>query len=128
MPLGTHGGDTPMSSFAQGFSQAEAQLLLTLCSLSYLDSDPLPGETAEAQSMRMKIDIDAALTTSDYSAWRVVWGPGLSGDRANMLYAAEDSTSNQIAVAVRGTDWSFWLNWVENFASVLPLVPFTAVP
>ena len=33
---------------------------------------------------------------------------------------------NQID-AVRGTDWSFWLNWIENFASVLPLVPFTAV-
>jgi len=32
---------------------------------------------------------------------------------------------NQLVVAIRGTDWSFWLNWIQNFASVLPLVPFT---
>jgi hypothetical protein len=113
--------------FARGYSAAEAQLLITLSGLAYLDSDPLPGETVEAQQTRMRRDIDAALADSAYSTWRVVWGPGLSGDRANMLYAAADSSNGQVAVAVRGTDWSFWLDWVENFASVLPLVPFTAV-
>jgi lipase (class 3) len=75
----------------------------------------------------MRADINAALAEGNYAAWQVVWGPGLSGDRANMLYAAGSSATNQIAVVVRGTDWSFWLNWIENFASVLPLVPFSAV-
>jgi hypothetical protein len=75
----------------------------------------------------MRQDIDAALAASNYPSWRVVWGPGLSGDRANMLYVAGEQAGNQLAVAVRGTDWSFWLNWLENFASLLPLVPFTSV-
>ena len=113
--------------FAPGYNAAEAQLLITLSGLAYLDSDPLPNESVADQQARMRADIDAALASSAYPTWRVVWGPGLSGDRANMLYAAGDSASGQIAVAVRGTDWSFWLNWVQNFASVLPLVPFTNV-
>jgi Lipase (class 3) len=113
--------------FASGYSTAEAQLLITLSGLAYVDSDPLPGETAAAQEARMRQDIDAALAASTYPSWRVVWGPGLSGDRANMLYAAGEPDGNQIAIAVRGTDWSFWLNWLENFASLLPLVPFTNV-
>jgi hypothetical protein len=113
--------------FASGYSTAEAQLLITLSGFAYLDSTPLPGETVAAQETRMRQDIDAALAASNYASWRVVWGPGLSGDRANMLYAAGEPSGNQIAVAIRGTDWSFWLNWLENFASLLPLVPFTAV-
>jgi hypothetical protein len=113
--------------FAIGYSTAEAQLLITLSGFAYLDSDPLPGETVGAQETRMRQDIDAALAASNYANWRVVWGPGLSGDRANMLYAASEPTGNQVAVAVRGTDWSFWLNWLENFGSLLPLVPFTYV-
>src|SRR6267143_2003126 len=53
--------------------------------------------------------------------------PFASGYRANMLYAASEPSGNQIAVAIRGTDWSFWLNWLEDFGSLLPLVPFTSV-
>jgi hypothetical protein len=113
--------------FAGGYSKAEAQLLITLSGFAYLDSDPLPGETIAAQETRMRQDIDAALAASSYADWRVICGPGLSGDRANMLYAAGGPSSNPLAVAVRGTDWSFWLNWLENFASLLPLVPFTAI-
>jgi hypothetical protein len=113
--------------FANGYSTAEAQLLITLSGFAYLDSDPLPGETVAAQETRMREDIDAALAASNYSGWKVVWGPGLNGDRANMLYVAGGPSGEPMAVAVRGTDWSFWLNWLENFASLLPLVPFTAV-
>jgi dienelactone hydrolase len=113
--------------FASGYRTAEAQLLITLSGFAYLDSTPLPGETVAAQETRMRQDIDAALAVSNYASWRVVWGPGLSGDRANMLYAAGEPSGNQIAVAIRGTDWSFWLNWLEDFGSLLPLVPFTYV-
>jgi hypothetical protein len=113
--------------FASGYSAAEAQLLITLSGFAYLDSTPLPDETVAAQEARMRQDIDAALAGSKYASWRVIWGPGLSGDRANMLYAAGEPNGNQIAVAIRGTDWSFWLNWLEDFGSLLPLVPFTSV-
>jgi Lipase (class 3) len=113
--------------FASGYSKAEAQLLITLSGFAYLDSTPLPGETVAAQEARMRRDIDAALADSAFAGWRVVWGPGLSGDRANMLYVAGEASSDRLAVAIRGTDWSFWLNWLEDFGSVLPLVPFTDV-
>jgi hypothetical protein len=114
-------------TFASGYSTAEAQLLITLSGFAYLDSTPLPDETVAAQEARMRQDIDAALADSNYAGWHVVWGPGLSGDRANMLYVASDPSSNRLAVAIRGTDWSFWLNWLEDFGSLLPLVPFTLV-
>jgi hypothetical protein len=120
-------GGSDQMPFATGYSTAEAQLLITLSGFAYLDSDPLPGETVAAQETRMRQDIDAALASSNYPSWRVVWGPGLSGDRANMLYVAGGPVGEPLAVAVRGTDWSFWLNWLENFASLLPLVPFTSV-
>jgi Lipase (class 3) len=113
--------------FSTGYSTAEAQLLITLSGFAYIDSTPLPGETIAAQENRMRQDIDAALAASNYARWRVVWGPGLSGDRANMLYVAGESGGNRLAVAIRGTDWSFWLNWIQNFGSLLPLVPFTYV-
>jgi hypothetical protein len=112
---------------ASGYSRSEAQLLITLSGFAYLDSTPLPGETVAEQETRMRQDIDAALRGSNYATWRVVWGPGLSANRANMLYVAGERSGSQLAVAVRGTDWSFWLNWLENFASLLPLVPFTSV-
>jgi Lipase (class 3) len=113
--------------FATGYDSTEAQLLITLSGFSYMDSSPLPGETVVEQEARMRRDIDAALADSAYSNWHVAWGPGLSGDRANMLYAVVDSHTGQLAVAIRGTEWEFWLNWIEDFASVLPLVPYTDV-
>jgi Lipase (class 3) len=113
--------------FNSGYDTAEAQLLITLSGFAYMDSSPLPGETVADQEARMRRDIDAALAESDYASWHVVWGPGLSGDRANMLYVAGRSDSDQLAVVIRGTEWEFWLNWIEDFASVLPLVPYTDV-
>jgi Lipase (class 3) len=113
--------------FVDGYSAAEAQLLITLSGFAYMNSTPLPDESVEEQEARMRRDIDAALADSSYPTWHVVWGPGLSGNRANMLYVAGDSRTNQLAVAIRGTDWSFWLNWIEDFGSLLPLVPYTDV-
>jgi Lipase (class 3) len=110
-----------------GFATPEAQLLLTLSTLSYMDSSPLPGESVEDQEARMRRDIDAALAESGYPTWRVVWGPGLSDGRANMLYVAGEVDTNRLAIAIRGTEWEFWLNWIEDFASVLPPVPYTDV-
>jgi Lipase (class 3) len=113
--------------FATGYDRAEAQLLITLSGFAYLDSAPLPGESIAAQEARMRRDIDAALAESAYPEWHVVWGPGLSDDRGNMLYVAQRSNTDELAVAIRGTQWEFWINWIEDFASVLPPVPYTDV-
>ena len=111
-------------SFAVGYSLDEVKLLLTLAADAYIDEKPLTNETVQAQVARMRKDINAALVQSAYSGWSVVWGPGLTDDRSNMMYVAGNIVTNQLAVVVRGTDWSFWLDWVEDFASLLPLVPF----
>jgi Lipase (class 3) len=115
-----------MSSLSPGYSNAEAQLLMQFSALAYTDETALFGETIPQQEARMKTDIDSALRTS-LPGWRVAWGPALSSDRANMLYIAGNTALNQYAVAVRGTDWSFILNWIEDFASMLPLVPYPAL-
>jgi hypothetical protein len=114
-------------AFATGYDIEEARLLLTLAASAYVDEKPLPGESVQAQTARMRRDINASLKQSPYADWQIVWGPGLAADRGNMMYIVGNATTGQHAVAIRGTDWSFWLDWVEDFASLLPLVPFPYV-
>lgn len=111
-------------SFTNEYSSPEAQLTMTLSALAYTDEQPLPGENIEDQKARMRKDINQALSVSSYPDWQVVWGPGLSEDRSNMMYVGKDQKTNQYAVVIRGTDWSFWLDWLEDFGSLLELVPF----
>lgn len=115
-----------MPTLSPGYNLTEAQLLMQLSALAYTDETPLLGETIPQQVARMKSDIDAALQSGPpyLSGWQVAWGPALSPDRSNMLYIAGNTATNQYALAVRGTDWSFILNWIEDFASLLPLVPY----
>jgi hypothetical protein len=117
-------------SFTVGYSLDEARLLLALATAAYIDEKPLPGETVQAQTARMRKDIDTSLSESAYAGWQVAWGPGLTDDRSNMMYVAGNIVTNQYAVAIRGTDWSFWLDWIEDFASLLPLIlfPFQLAP
>src|SRR5258708_12700766 len=96
--------------FASGYRTAEAQLLVTLSGFAYLDSTPLPGETVAAQESRMRQDIDAALAASNYASWRVVWGPGLSGDRANILYPPGDRSRNPPPLPIPAPAWPSSLN------------------
>ncbi len=42
-----------------------------------------------------------------------------------MTYVAGNSAGNQFAVSVRGTDWSFWLDWVEDFDNFLSLTQYS---
>jgi hypothetical protein len=115
-------------TFAAGYSIDEARMLLTLAADAYVDETALPGETVQAQTTRMRCDINAALGQSpQYKDWQIVWGPGLAADRGNMMYIAGNRATGQYAVAVRGTDWSFWLDWVEDFGSLLPLIGFPYV-
>lgn len=98
----------------------ESQIMISLCVLSYTDETPLPGESVPQQQGRMYADIDSALRTA-LPGWEVAWGPGLSADRANMMYIAGNRGSNEYAVVIRGTDWSFVLDWLEDFTSVLQI-------
>jgi hypothetical protein len=114
-------------AFSVGYDVNEARLLLTLCEFSYSDEDPLSGETLVEQRTRMVRDINAALAASPYADWRVVWGPGLSDDRANMLFVVNNIDTNQYAVVIRGTSVAFVEDWLQDVGALLGLVPLTDV-
>jgi len=118
-----------VSTFSPNYSNSEAQLLMQLSALAYIDETPLQSETIQQQEARMKKDINAALSSGPpiVAEWQVAWGPALTSDRANMLYFAGNSSLNQYALVIRGTDWSFILNWIEDFAGLLALVPYPAL-
>jgi hypothetical protein len=111
-------------TLSSGYETNEAIFLMTLSGYAYIDRTAMPGESVTQQQARMRQDIDGALSTSAYKDWRVSWGPGLSDDRSNMMYVAEHQTTHQCAVVIRGTDPSFWLDWVQDFGAVLGLVRF----
>jgi hypothetical protein len=68
-------------------------------------------------------EINAGLAEAGYPSWQVVWGPALNADRSNPLYAARNSQTGQLAVSIRGSNFAFWLNWIEDLAA-LRVVPY----
>ncbi|MDQ3813758.1 MAG: lipase family protein [Armatimonadota bacterium] len=110
--------------FANGYDVNEAQVAMTLAALAYTNENALPGETIPHQQERIRAAIIQQLGNSDYATnnlWEFAWGPGLtSGD---MMYVAKKKSADQYAVAIRGTDWSFLMDWIEDF-DVLQLVAF----
>jgi len=114
-------------SFAVGYSLAEAQLQLTLAALAYVDEKAAAGrddsgtDGPDATGYRHRVEPVSVLGLA-----------GGLGTRARRRPWQHDvrrrhQTTGQYAVAVARTDWSFWLDWVEDFASLLPLVPFPYV-
>ena len=86
------------------YDSATVELAMTLSTLAYVD------ENRTATQQQMIGEINAALDEAGYPSWRVVWGPALNADRSNLLYAARNSQTGQLAVSIRGSDFSFWLN------------------
>jgi Lipase (class 3) len=68
-------------------------------------------------------EINAGLEEAGYRAWQVVWGPAVNVDRSNLAYVARNSVTGQLAVSIRGSDFSFWLNWIQDLAAIT-LVPY----
>src|SRR5262252_5838738 len=101
----------------QSYDNATAELAMTLSTLAYVD------ENRTATQQQMINDINAGLDEAGYPSWRVVWGPALNPDRSNLAYAAQNRETGQIAVSIHGSDFSFWLDWVQDLA-VIRLVPY----
>jgi triacylglycerol lipase len=100
------------------YDTATAELAMTLSTLAYVD------ENRTATQQQMIGEINAGLEEAGYPSWQVVWGPALNADRSNLLYAARNSQTGQLAVSIRGSDFSFWLNWIEDLAA-LRVVPYS---
>lgn len=101
------------------YSLSTAQQALQLSALAYVD------ENTNASQQQMIAAINAGLRSAGYPDWTVAWGPALDADRSNMMYVAGNAAGDQFAVSVRGTDWSFWLDWVEDFDNFLPLTQYS---
>ena len=101
----------------KSYDSATADLAMTLSTLAYVD------ENRTATQQQMASEIYAGLTEAGYKSWQVDWGPALNTDRSNLAYAARNNETGQLAVSIRGSDFSFWLNWVQDLA-VVTLVPY----
>jgi hypothetical protein len=101
----------------KSYDRATVEFAMTLSTLAYVD------DNTAATQQQMVAEIEAALEQAGYQAWEVVWGPALNTDRSNLAFAARSSQTGELAVSIRGSDFSFWLNWIEDLA-VLRLVPY----
>jgi Lipase (class 3) len=101
----------------KSYDTATVELAMTLSTLAYVDENRI------ASQEQMISEINAGLEEAGYMSWQVAWGPALNADRSNLLYAAWNSETSQLGVSIRGSDFSFWLNWLEDLA-VLRLVPY----
>jgi hypothetical protein len=99
------------------YNQKTVELAVTLSTLAYVEENRI------ATRDQMISEINAGLSEAGYKSWQVAWGPALNADRSNLAYAARNSETGQLAVSVRGSDFSFWLNWLEDLAT-LRLVPY----
>src|SRR5262249_16097609 len=99
------------------YDSATVELAMTLSTLAYVD------ENRAATQQQMISEINAGLEEGGYESWHVVWVPALNADRSNLAYAAQNSETGQLAVSIRGSDFSFWLNRIEDLA-VMRLVPY----
>lgn len=102
---------------SKSYDTAMAELAMTLSTLAYVDENRI------ASQQEMICEINAGLDEAGYRSWEVAWGPALNADRSNLVYAARNSETGQLAVSIRGSDFSFWLNWLEDLA-VIRLVPY----
>jgi hypothetical protein len=99
------------------YDTATAELAMTLSTLAYVD------ENRTATQQQMIGEIDAALDEAGYPSWHVIWGPALNADRSNLLYGVQNRHTAELAVSIRGSDFSFWLNWIEDLAA-LRAIPY----
>src|SRR5215472_602355 len=96
----------------KSYDSATVEFAMTLSTLAYVD------ENRTATQQEMGNEINAGLAEAGYRSWQVAWGPALNADRSNLAYAARNSESGQLAVSIRGSDFSFWLNWIQDLAAI----------
>ena len=84
----------------KSYESATVEFAMTLSTLAYVD------ENRTATQQQMIGEINAGLEEAGYKSWQVAWGPALNADRSNLAYAARNSETGQLAVSIRGSDFS----------------------
>lgn len=92
-------------STPQQYSNSDAQVLMTLAATAYAGEG---GTTSQIQAAITSALAAAELTSSYTLTWL-----GISSDMSNLVYVAQGGGA--LNVAVRGTDWNFLENWVDDF-------------
>lgn len=105
---------TTGTGLGEGYVNNEASVCMTLASLAYVN---------ENNPAYMKDSLKIQLAKTNYATqgkWVLDWGPALSPDGGNMMYAVKDTTvfPYNYAIAVRGTDWCFPFNWKEDIGAI----------
>lgn len=96
-------------AFATGYVLEEAREGITLSAIAYQseDGDYDTIKAAITSALASSTVLDGHLT--------LVW-LGISLDRANLLYVAQDDReASRYALVARGTDWNFLTDWVDDF-------------
>lgn len=107
-----------------------AQIMMTLAQLAATSPNERPsGETIELQEARIFNAINSQLSNPDLATnaeWRAVW-VGLSADRGNLAYIAQNVSQNAFAVCIRGTQFNSLIDLIEDL-NVGTISQFTATP
>jgi hypothetical protein len=90
----------------QQYSQTDAQVLMTLSAVAYAGED---GPLSQVQAAITSALAGATLLNGGYTlSWL-----GITQDRANVVYVTRGGGA--LNVAVRGTDWNFLVDWIDDF-------------
>lgn len=91
-----------------GYSSDEAGVSMTLAALAYTQENNPSSSAIKDSLVRQLSDI----TYSTRGRWKLVWGPGLSISKENMMYVAADTTGDTAyySIVIRGTDFTFPAN------------------
>lgn len=107
-----------------------AQIMMTLAQLAATSPNERPaGETVAQQQTRIFNAINSQLSNPNLitnAQWQAVW-VGLTQDRANLAFIAQNTSTNSFAVSLRGTQFNSLIDLAEDL-DVASAVEFTAGP
>jgi pimeloyl-ACP methyl ester carboxylesterase len=92
------------------------QIMMTLAALAGTATNQRLFESLEHQEERALKWINEILAEPGLAtggAWKATW-VGLSADRANMAYIAQNAAANQFALSIRGTNFSIKIDVAED--------------
>ncbi len=96
-------------AFTSGYDNSEAQVCMTLATIAY-SSENVPSQ--------IQATIQTNLANTNFATagnWELVW-LGVADNNQNLIYVAQNTTQPaQYAIAIRGTDWCFPVNFKEDF-------------